>query len=219
LTSIPVPERPYQSVQSVSTPPGSPELLEMQELQARRSQLITMQVAEKNHFKSPLVSETSKKSIKSMLELIKKEIKDIDKKMSAIVEKSVLLKEKAAVIRNIKGASQGLTFQIIANLPELGILNRQKISALVGAAPFNNDSGNFNGKRQISGGRMEVRNTLYMATLTAVQWNEKVKIFYLRLLKAGKPKKLAHVAAMHKFLLIINATVKEYFNRKGTAEL
>ena len=101
------------------------------------------------------------------------------------------------------------TFSLLADLPELGTLNRQKISALVGLAPFPDDSGTRHGKRYIRGGRAEVRCTMYMATLSAITYNPPIKAMYERLKKAGKPTKLAMTACMRKLLTILNAMLKK----------
>lgn len=190
----------------------SPEILELQALQARRGQLNKALVSEKNHLKTPLITKEVRNNIISHIKQIKKDIKAFDVSIMKIIKSNQVLTQKAEVIREVKGAGPILTAQLIANLPELGTLNRKKISALVGVAPFNKDSGNSQGKRKISGGRKEVRCTLYMAALSAVRYNQKVKTFYLRLLKAGKKKKVALTAAMHKLLLIINAIVREHLN-------
>ena len=97
---------------------------------------------------------------------------------------------------------------LLSDLPELGTLNRKQISALVGVAPFNRDSGKFRGKRAVWGGRSNVRSALYMGTLTAVRFNPVIKTFYTRLIEAGKPAKVALVACMRKLLTILNSMLK-----------
>ena len=112
------------------------------------------------------------------------------------------------VLTSTPGVGPITTCTLLAELPELGHLNRKQIAALVGVAPLNNDSGQHRGRRTIWGGRAAVRSTLYMATLTAVRHNPVIKAFYERLLQAGKPKKVALTAAMHKLLTILNTMVK-----------
>ncbi len=97
---------------------------------------------------------------------------------------------------------------LLAWLPELGLLNGKQIAALVGVAPFNRDSGNLRGRRMISGGREQVRSSLYMAALSASRFNPVISAFYSRLIKAGKPSKVALTACMRKLLTILNAMVK-----------
>lgn len=196
------------------TVPLAPELLDLQELQGRRAQLIGMLVAEKNHLKSPLTSSNTTKSIKRLIRHLEREIQVIDEAMQEIVKNSPSLKEKVEVIQTIKGAGAGLALQLVANLPELGFLNRRKISALVGVAPFNRDSGAFSGKRCVMGGRREVRSVLYMAAVTAIRCNDKIKSFYIQLVKRGKPKMVALIAAMRKLLLVLNATMREYLRNQ-----
>ena len=197
-----------------ATLPLDSETIELQAFQARRAQLIAMLVAEKNHLQSPLVSPKAQASIKRVLKQLEHEIKAIDKQMTNIVKGSPTLREKAEVITQVKGAGNNLAMQIIANLPELGTLNRNKISALVGVAPFNNDSGTFSGRRQVMGGRKEVRSVFYMATLTAIRCNDKIKSFYIRLVKSGKPKMVALIAAMRKFVILLNALMREHLAGK-----
>ena len=101
-----------------------------------------------------------------------------------------------------------LTMTLLADLPELGVLNRGEISALAGVAPFNRDSGTLRGKRTVWGGRSQVRDALYMATLVATRFNPVIRDFYQRLCAAGKPKKVALTACMRKLLVILNAMIK-----------
>ena len=107
-----------------------------------------------------------------------------------------------------QGVGQILSFTLVAELPELGQLDRKKIAALVGVAPFNRDSGKHRGQRSTWGGRSQVRTVLYMATLSAVRYNPALRIFYQRLLLAGKAKKVALVACMRKLLTVLNAMIK-----------
>lgn len=204
-----------------ATPAPAEGILELQSLLCRRNQLTQMLVSEKNHLKSPLISGKIKTSIITIISHLKSSIKEIDAEIKKVIACSQALSDKAGVLKEIKGVGAVLANQLIANLPELGELNRKKICALVGVAPFNNDSGSFLGKRRISGGRMEIRNVLYMATMTAIRCNDKIRAFYLRLVKAGKQKIVALVASMRKFLTVINAIIKEYIknNTNETASV
>ena len=112
------------------------------------------------------------------------------------------------LLGEVKGLGPATVATLIGELPELGKLNRREIGALVGVAPYNHDSGRLKGKRCISGGRAALRTALYMATLVATRYNPVVRVFYQRLLAAGKPKKVALVACMRKLLGILNAMVK-----------
>ena len=114
---------------------------------------------------------------------------------------------KVEILNSVKGIGPVTISTILAELPELGKLNRQKIAKLAGVAPINNDSGQSIGKRKTAGGRSGVRRTLYMATLVATRFNPRIKEYYQRLLAKGKVKKVALTAAMRKLLTILNALV------------
>lgn len=197
------------------TPPLAPELCALQELQARRRQLLEMLVAEKNHLRSPLTTSQTTGSVKRMIAHLEREIKALDGKMQEIVKDSPSLREKMEVIRRVKGAGAVLAMQLVANLPELGTLSRRKIAALVGVAPYNRDSGAFSGKRHVMGGRREVRTVLYMAAVTAIRCNDKIKSFYIQMVKRGKPKMVALIAAMRKLLLLLNAMMREHLSHQS----
>ena len=110
-------------------------------------------------------------------------------------------------MRTVKGVGPVTASTLSADLPELGLYNKKQIAALVGVAPFNNDSGNWRGRRRIKGGRASVRQVLYMATVVAIRFNPFIRVFYLSLLQRGKQKKVALVACMHKLIIILNATL------------
>lgn len=113
------------------------------------------------------------------------------------------------LLRSAKGVGPVLASTLVAHVPELGQLDRRKIAALIGVAPFNRDSGRWSGKRSIRGGRSEVRHVLYMATVAASRFNPTLRGFYRRLVDAGKPKKLALVATARKLLTILNAMMRD----------
>ena len=113
-------------------------------------------------------------------------------------------------VQSVPGIGAVTSTSIIVELPELGHLNRKKIAALVGVAPFNKDSGNFKGQKSVWGGRADIRATLYMATLSAIRFNPVIKNFYNRLIQKGKIKKIAIVACMRKLITILNAMVKKH---------
>lgn len=180
-----------------------------QELQAvlvRRRQLVEMLVAEKNRF--PLAHRTMKPHIQEHITWLEKELGDIDKDLHQRLQNSPLWREKEDLLRSVKGIGPVTATTLLAELPELGHLNRKKIAALVGVAPFNCDSGKMHGKRAIWGGRACVRNALYMATLSATRCNEIIKAYYEHLIQAGKFPKVALVACMRKLLTILNAMVR-----------
>ena len=126
-----------------------------------------------------------------------------------MLRQSPVWREKDDLLRTVPGVGEQLSLTLLANLPELGTLDRRQIAALVGVAPFNRDSGARRGKRHVWGGRSRVRAVLYMGTLAATRFNPVIRDFYQRLLAAGKPKKLALVACMRKLLVILNAMLKQ----------
>ena len=132
-----------------------------------------------------------------------------DQRISQAVAVDEKNARKIEILQSVKGVGPVSVSTLVAELPELGKLNRGQIAKLVGVAPMNNDSGQKMGKRKTSGGRSSVRRVLYMATLVATRFNPRIKTFYVHLLAKGKPKKLALVAAMRKLLTILNTLIKK----------
>ena len=175
-------------------------------LVTRRRQLIEMLTAERNRLKSaPAVTV---ERIAKHIAWLESELAEVDTDLHDHLSQSEPWQAKAEVLQSAPGVGPITTYTLLAELPELGQLNRKQIAALVGLAPLNNDSGRQRGRRRIWGGRATVRTTLYMATLTAVQHNPVIKAFYQRLLQAGKSKKVALTAAARKLLTILNVMVK-----------
>jgi transposase len=177
-----------------------------QQLQAvlvRRRQLIEMLVAEKNRL--PLTHATVKPRIKEHIAWLEQELEQIDQELHELLQASAAWREQERLLCSVKGVGPVTSTTLLADLPELGHLNRKKIAALVGVAPFNRDSGKMRGKRAIWGGRACVRNVLYMAALSASRHNPVIRDFYDRLIQAGKLPKVAIVACMRKLLTILNA--------------
>jgi transposase len=140
---------------------------------------------------------------------MEKELKELDKKIDDQIQQTPHFKEKEKILRSAKGVGPVLCAKLLSGLPELGTINRKKIAALVGVAPFNDESGHRRGKRRTKGGREDVRNVLYMATISAARSNPVIKVFYKHLLNEGKLKKVALVACMRKFLTILNAMIRD----------
>jgi transposase len=182
------------------------ETQELQSLVMRRRQLVDMIVVETNRLGTAL--QPVRKDIEEHISWMKRRLKDVDDDLYGSLKKSPLWRVKEQILRSAPGIGRVTTCSLVAQLPELGALNARKISALVGVAPFNRDSGTLRGKRAIWGGRAAVRNTLYMATLTAIRTSPTIGTFYDRLVTAGKPKKVAHVACMRKLLVRLNAMVR-----------
>lgn len=170
----------------------------------RRAQLVGMRVAEGNRLEGAHISQH--KSINKIIKVLDKQIAEIDDVAGHHLDKH--FKDKLTLLEGLKGVGKGTQMMMLAALPELGSLTHREIAKLVGVAPLNCDSGKFKGKRITWGGRANVRSALYMAALSASRFDPTIKTFYERLVNAGKPKKVALVACMHKLLTIINAIFK-----------
>ena len=170
---------------------------ELNFLTTRRSQLVTMLVSEKNRLGR--ASHSVRPRIQSHITWLEQELSDLDNDLREALRRSPVWREKDDLLRSVPGVGEQLSLSLLAYLPELGTLNRKQIAALVGVAPFNRDSGPRRGKRSVWGGRSRVRATLYMAALSASRYNPVLRVFYQRLLAAGKPKKVALTAACESF--------------------
>ena len=181
---------------------------ELDELVTRRRQVIEMMVAEGNRARR-LTSRRLQKRIARHQAVLQKELTEIERALDDTIRKSPIWRETEDLLKSVPGIGNATARTLIAELPELGSLDRRKIAALVGLAPFNRDSGTLRGRRMIAGGRAPVRAVLYMAALVASRRNPLIRAFYQRLLAAGKPKKLALTACMRKLLTILNAIVRD----------
>ena len=173
----------------------------------RRLQLVTMRAQEKARLAT--VASIARKDVEQHIAWLDKRIAKLETDLRNRLKKSPVWCHKATLLDSVPGVGDVTTFSLLADLPELGTLNRQKISALVGLAPFADDSGKRKGQRYIRGGRAELRCVLYMATLSAIKHNPPIKAMYEHLIKAGKPFKLAMTACMRKLLTILNAILKK----------
>ena len=187
---------------------------ELQALIARRRQIIEMMVAEKNRLRSAPKAVT--KRIKAHLRWLEAELGRANKDLDQAIRQSPIWKENEDLLQSAPAIGPAVSRTLIAELPELGKLNRKQIAALVGIAPISRDSGKFKGHRSIWGGRATVRSCLYMAALVASRHNPTIRAFYNRLRTAGKCPKVALVACMRKLLTILNAMIK---HRTPWAEL
>lgn len=173
-------------------------------LVARRRQLVVMHVAE--HQRLSVNHAAARKSIEALIQAIRTQLDEVESELARhLATHHADLAQRLASVRGIGPASVAT---LIADVPELGRLSRREISALIGVAPFNRDSGQMRGKRSIFGGRAQVRRGLYMAALAAIRFNAVIRAFYDRLVLAGKPKKVAIVACMRKLLTILNAIAR-----------
>ena len=183
-------------------------------LTARRHQVLTMLVSEKNRLGTAISAVRPR--IEANIAWLEQELNDLDKELRQSLRRSPVWREKDDLLRTLPGVGEQLSLTLLADLPELGTLDRRQIAALVGVAPFNRDSGTLRGRRAVWGGRSRVRGVLYMGTLTATRFNPVISDFYQRLLAAGKPKKVALVACMRKLLTILNAMVKDSSPWRGS---
>jgi transposase len=178
------------------------------ELVARRRQVIEMMTAERNR-RRQLSSRRLIKSVDRLLAVLQKELSELEQELGEGIRGTPAWRERDELLRSVPGIGNVVARTLIADLPELGRLDRKKIAALVGIAPLNRDSGRMHGKRTTWGGRAKVRTALYMAALVASRRNPVLKAFYQRLISFGKPKKLALIAVMRKLLTILNAMVRD----------
>jgi transposase len=189
-------------------PIKSKDELELDALVGRRGQLVEMLTAEKNR-RGSAATDTVREEIKQHIDWLEERIAELDEQLKALLKSSSIWQGKDDVLQSVPGIGPVVSFSMLADLPELGTLNRQQISKLVGVAPLNCDSGQQRGARHIYGGRARVRSMLYMATLTATRYNSVIKEFYERLLAKNKSFKVAITACMRKLLVIINVMVRD----------
>jgi transposase len=176
---------------------------ELKQIIVRRRQLQEMLTAERNRLR--LCGPVVRPGVEAHIAWLKGELKGMDGQMRRALRASPVWRAQAKLYRSVPGVGPILAASLLADLPELGRLNRKKIAALVGVAPFNRDSGKWRGKRCIWGGRASLRATLYMATLSAKRCNPVIREFFQRLEAEGKPFKVAMTACMRKLLVILNA--------------
>lgn len=181
---------------------------ELGNVMTRRRQVVDMLAAERNRHQQAREA-ALRARIQAHVEWLQQELRAIETELRAKIKSSPVWRAKDDLLRSAPGIGNVMSYRLIADLPELGQLDRGKIAALVGIAPMNRDSGEFKGRRMIVGGRAAVRNDLYMATITAIRVNAAIRTFYARLVAAGRPKKVALVAAMRKLLTILNAMLRD----------
>lgn len=195
-----------QAVRPEPRPLKSPEAEQLAALVTRRRQLVEMLVTEKNRLHSS--ARATQPSIKEHIDWLKKRLNDIDRDLERAIRNSDVWREKEDLLRSVPGVGRVTATVLLAELPELGHLNRKQVAALTGVAPLNRDSGQMRGQRSIWGGRATVRGALYMATLVASKCNPVIRAAYARLVAAGKPKKVALTACMRKLLVTLNAMLR-----------
>lgn len=211
-----------QAVRPEARPPHTPETMELAAVLMRRRQLIDMLTAENNRLGMavPRVAKT----IRQHVVWLEKRLAESDANLDSLIRQSPAWQHKAMLLESAPAIGRVNSTTFLAQLPELGQLTAKQISGLVGVCPYSRDSGKKRGRRAIWGGRAALRATLYMAALVGTRHNPVLKEFYQRLLAAGKPKKVALVACMHKLLTILNAMIKhdqpwKYEVKKPVGEL
>lgn len=196
-----------EAVRPEVTVPPDEQTRELQELANRRQQLVEMRTQEVNRKQRTLSK--LRPPIEKHIRFLDAQIKDVDRQIRGKIQESPIWREKDELLRSATGVGPITSARLIASLPELGQLPSNKLAALVGVAPFNDDSGQRRGARRCWGGRAEVRTALYMATLSATRHNPEIAAYYARLVARGKAKKVALVAAMRKLLRVLHAILRD----------
>lgn len=196
-----------ERLRPVVLPQKSEQQRELSAIVSRRRELVQMLVAEKNRLKLAIGS--VRKDITAHIRFLEKRIDDTDADLRRQIRAHESFRFTDELLQSVPSIGDVSSSTLIALLPELGSLSHRKIAALVGLAPFNDDSGRRTGRRHIWGGRSAVRSALYMATISALRFNPPIRATYLRLVAAGKPKKVALTACMRKLLTILNAIVRD----------
>jgi transposase len=190
-----------------TTPAKSKKLILIKDLLARRRQVMEMRTQELNRLQ--IMGKSVAPSCKRLLNYLDKEVTRLERLLDEQVEAEDEWAEKKELLKTAPGIGNTMVYTLLADLPELGSMSNKQAAKLVGVAPLNRDSGKIKGKRRIYAGRAGVRTTLYMATLSATQCNPVIRTFYQRLVAMGKHKKVAITACMRKFIVILNAMLRD----------
>jgi len=180
---------------------------ELDELVNRRRQLLGLHTAESNRLET-VIAQRARQSIQKILKVLQQQIDHMDKAIADLIESDDQWRHKNEILQGVPGIGPVTSTTLVGELPELGQVNRQEVSALVGLAPYNHDSGTHQGQRSIHGGRASVRSALYMAALTAKRHNPLIRRFAERLERAGKKFKVVITACMRKLLILLNQLIK-----------
>ena len=201
-----------EKVRPALRPIPNAEAQELDAMLTRRRQLVEMLGAERNRLGQVFGKgkRAVKKSLKTHIAFLERELRIADSDLNDAVRRSPVWREQDDLMQSVPGVSRVLSHTLLADLPELGRLSRREIAKLAGVAPLSRDSGTFRGRRFVQGGRGPLRGVLYMGALVAARYNPVIRAFYLRLVAAGKPKKLALVACMRKLLTILNVMVRTH---------
>jgi transposase len=196
---------------------ASEQVRELQALTARRRQLIEMLLMERNRLRTAHVR--VRRDLRDSIRSLERRLARTDEDIGRTLRDCGVWREKVELLESVPGVAQRTAVSLLASLPELGQLNRRQISALAGVAPFNRDSGRWQGQRHIYGGRAPARRALYMAALVGARHNPVLRPYYQRLRQAGKPAKVALIACMRKLLIILNSMLKQQRSWRSTNAL
>jgi transposase len=181
----------------------------LQQLIARRKQLVEFKTAETNRKQHPAIRPEIQESCSQVIAILDTQIKTLDGSIRELLEADAAWQRKKEILQSMPGIGETLASLLLGYLPELGKVNRKAIAALVGVAPYHHESGQFKGQQHTRGGRPEVREGLFIAALVAKKYNPEIQKFYERLIQQGKKKKVALVACMHKLLRMLNAMIAQ----------
>jgi len=184
----------------------TPALLELRHLVDRRTQLVDLLSTEKN--RAAKAATKIEKYINKTIRFIENQIAQIEDEIEKHIDSNPDLREKATRLQQVQGVGAATTYILLSHFPELGTLTRNQAAALLGVAPMNRDSGKYSGQRSIHGGRLYVRNAIYMASLSTIRFNPILKPFYRNLKSTGKPSKVAITAVMRKLIILLNQILK-----------
>ena len=198
-----------EAVRPVARPVPDEQARTLGDLVARRRQLVDMLTAEQNR-RRLLRHRPVQSDLDAHIAWLEEALSRLDTDLTCLIRSTPIWRDADDLLRSVPGVGPVTACTLIADLPELGQLDRRRIAALAGLAPMAHDSGAFRGRRTIFGGRPHVRRVLYMATLAAIKFNPVIRTFYRRLVAAGHPGKVAHTAAMRKLLTILNAMLRDH---------
>lgn len=197
-----------EAVKPVPRPVADEEAQLLAELVARRRQIIEMAVAERQRAKRA-TNHQVRKSLARHITVLEKELRAIDQDIDGLVRGSPVWRAKEDLLASVPGIGKILARTLLAELPELGTLDRRSVASLAGLAPYTRQSGQWRGKSMIAGGRAAVRSALFIAALVASRCNPVLRVFYQRMLAAGKPKMVALIALARKLLTVLNAILRD----------
>ena len=197
-----------EAVQPAVRPLPTAQAQLLSDLVARRRQVVDRLGAELNRHRQARAAQLQHR-IAGHVAWLRQALGELDRDIAQLIRSSPVWRAQETRLTSLPGIGDVTAQALIADLPELGQLDRRRIAALVGLAPFNRDSGQWRGRRMIGGGRPAVRRALYMATIVAIQYNPAIAAGYQRLVSGGRPKKVALVAAMRKLLTTLNAMLRD----------